>query len=586
MSLRTILKYYWIQAKKYSKSGVALLILYNVAGLVAQTISPLIYKEIIDTVSQGNINEETIQKMFFWVWMLGGLIIVYNICYRLGDYFAIFFESNILKELADDTFRRLHNHSYTFFIDNFSGSLVTKSKRFVWAFSSIFNNVLWHVVNRSIQLIGAIGVLFWNVPVIAWMYVVWIIVFLGISLYFARKKIPYDLAEANMDSQVTGRQADTITNAVTIKIFGSKEKEHRSFQKITRLWEKARRKAWIMRNLQIGLQGILFILLEFGAMYFVAILWSQGQISVGTIVLVQMYIFGTFDAVWSFGRALMDIEKSLSDAKEMVEIFEQEPSVKDPQYPEKCHIREGRIECKEISFSYENKEQKVFEKFSLHIAPGEKVGIVGHSGAGKTTITKMLLRFVDITEGSIEIDGQNIAHISQDDLRQHISYVPQEPLLFHRSLKENIAYGKMKATNEEIIKAAKRAHAHDFIEKLPKGYETLVGERGVKLSGGERQRVAIARAMLKNAPVLILDEATSSLDSMSEKYIQEGLDELMKNRTTLVIAHRLSTIQKMDRIVVMENGMIVEEGSHKDLLNHNGIYSTFWNQQAGGFIKE
>lgn len=336
----------------------------------------------------------------------------------------------------------------------------------------------------------------------------------------------------------------------------------------------------------MAIQGILFVFLEFGTMYFVGHLWSEGRISVGTIVLVQMYIFGTFDAVWGFGRALMDIEKSLSDAKEMVEIFEQEPSVKDPTDPEVCHITRGNIEFRDVSFVYEKGNQKVFEDFSLQILPGEKVGLVGHSGAGKTTITKILLRFADISHGAVLIDGQDIRSIRQDDLRRNISYVPQEPLLFHRTLKENIAYGKPDVSDGEIIAVAKKACAHEFIKKLPKGYDTLVGERGIKLSGGERQRVVIARAMLKDAPILILDEATSSLDSISEKHIQEALGELMKGRTTIVIAHRLSTIQKMDRILVVENGHIVEEGTHQELVLSDSVYGAFWKQQAGGFIGE
>ena len=214
------------------------------------------------------------------------------------------------------------------------------------------------------------------------------------------------------------------------------------------------------------------------------------------------------------------------------------------------------------------------------------MGLVGHSGAGKTTITKILLRFADVSHGVVSIDGQDIRSMRQDDLRRTISYVPQEPLLFHRTLKENIAYGKPDASDDEITAVAKKAHAHEFIKKLPKGYDTLVGERGIKLSGGERQRVAIARAMLKDAPILILDEATSSLDSISEKHIQEALGELMKGRTTIVIAHRLSTIQKMDRILVVENGHIVEEGTHQELVLSDGVYGAFWKQQAGGFIGE
>ncbi len=583
-ALRTILKYYWLQARKYPRSGIAVFVLYVIAGILANTIVPLIYKEIIDVASLGVMSDEAISSIFMWVWVLGGAIIIYNVLFRLGDYFGVFFESNVLRDLADYAFQKVHEQSYVFFADNFSGSLVSKTKRFIGSFSSVFNNFLWHIVFRSVQAIGSLIVLLLSVPIIGLLYFIWIVLFIWLSLYFSRKKMPYDLEEASMDSRSIAQYADTVSNTLTIKLFGLKSRELRSFKQTTSLWERVRRRAWLMRNYSIAIQGALFIVLEFGIMYFTVYLWGKGQVSVGTIMLVQIYIFGTFDAVWGFGRALMDIEKSLSDAKEMVEIFEKRPSVRDPKRSEECHITKGDIAFKEVSFVYEKGNRKIFENFSLHIHPGEKVGLVGHSGAGKTTITKILLRFLDVSSGAVLIDGQNIRRIRQDDLRRSISYVPQEPLLFHRTLRENIAYGRLGATDEEIIAVAKQARAHEFIESLPKGYDTLVGERGVKLSGGERQRVAIARAMLKDAPILVLDEATSSLDSMSEKYIQEALDALMRERTTIVIAHRLSTIQKMDRILVVENGRVVEEGRHKDLVDQGGVYATFWKQQAGGFI--
>jgi ATP-binding cassette, subfamily B, bacterial len=276
--------------------------------------------------------------------------------------------------------------------------------------------------------------------------------------------------------------------------------------------------------------------------------------------------------------------KSASDMKEVIDIFEITPDILDPENPEKLKMPSGHIIFKDVSFQYQMGEE-VLINFNLNIASGERVGIVGHSGAGKSTLTKLLLRFNDVTSGAITIDGQDIRNITQDDLRSVISYVPQEPILFHRPIKENIAYGKPDARDEEIAEVARKAHADEFISKLPHGYDTLVGERGVKLSGGERQRVAIARAMLKDSPILMLDEATSSLDSVSEHYIQDAFTELMKGKTTIVIAHRLSTIQKMDRIIVLDKGIIAEEGTHSELLAKNGIYADLWNHQTGGFFR-
>lgn len=270
----------------------------------------------------------------------------------------------------------------------------------------------------------------------------------------------------------------------------------------------------------------------------------------------------------------------------MIDIFETKSDIKDTTNPEKCKINKGGIKFENVTFGYK-KNKYIFKDFNFEIKSNQKIGLVGHSGAGKSTIVNLLLRFVDVNSGCIKIDNQDIRKISQYDLRKHISYVPQESILFHRSIYENIAYGKPDASKKEIIQAAKNAHAHEFITKLPNGYDTLVGERGTKLSGGERQRIAIARAMLKNAPILILDEATSALDSLSEKHIQKAFETLMKNRTTVVIAHRLSTIQKMDKIIVLDNGKIIEEGTHESLANKkNGIYSSFWKSQADGFLSE
>jgi ATP-binding cassette subfamily B protein len=277
----------------------------------------------------------------------------------------------------------------------------------------------------------------------------------------------------------------------------------------------------------------------------------------------------------------------MGDAQEAVATLNRKPSVQDLPEPETLRISDGAIEFADMHFSHaESTGQVLFESFNLAISPGEKIGLVGRSGSGKTTLTKILLRFMDIDDGKILIDGQSISDISQDDLRSVLAYVPQEPLLFHRSVFENIAYGRPKATQAEVERVSKLAHAHEFIKDLSHGYETLVGERGVKLSGGQRQRIAIARAMLKDAPILVLDEATSALDSESEKFIQDALWKLMEGRTAIVIAHRLSTIQKMDRIVVLENGEIIEQGTHHELLANKATYSQLWAHQSGGFIEE
>src|SRR3989344_3673316 len=332
------------------------------------------------------------------------------------------------------------------------------------------------------------------------------------------------------------------------------------------------------------IQHILIIIVQSVTLYLMIMLWLQGKISTGTIVLIETYMVMVSNDLWEFGNSLTRFMKSTADMKEMVDIFEITPDILDLKNPEALKIKNGHIVFKDVSFKYQS-GQEVFNNFNLDIKPGERVGLVGHSGAGKSTITNLVLRFVDVVDGSIIIDGQDIRNVTQDDLRSTISFVPQESVLFHRTIRENISYGKQNATDEEIISAAKKAHADEFISKLHKKYDTFVGERGVKLSGGERQRVAIARAMLKDSPILILDEATSSLDSVSESYIQDAFNELMKGKTTMVIAHRLSTVQKMDRIIVLDHGKIAEEGTHKELLDKNGVYAELWSHQTGGFLE-
>lgn len=587
ITLRRIFHYYWIHAKKYPKSGVAVFVLYALGSILGNTLMPLMYKRVLDIMSgSADMPASASQELLSLFVFIIAIVIAYNAVFRSADYAITYFQSHILKELADDVFVRFHKHSYSFFADNFSGALVTKAKRYVNSFETIHDRITYSFVFRGITISGALIVMFFVVPIIGAFYLVWIILFGLLIAWFIQKKIPYDLLEAEADSKVTARIADTITNVLAIKMFASRKRETQDFFRVTHDEEKKRHKAWNLHNLQMLIQGVLFGILEITIFGMALWLWTQGEITIGTVVLVQVYVIGTFTAVWDFGNALKDIVKATSDASEAVAIFEEKPSVRDIAHPEKCRIQNGEIEFQKVAFKYENKQQYILSDFSLRIKPGEKIGLVGHSGAGKTTITKILLRFSDISGGKVLIDGQDIRKIKQDDLRRNISYVPQEPMLFHRSLKENIAYGKPNASMKEIVAVAKKAHAHEFIEKLPKGYNTLVGERGVKLSGGERQRVAIARAMLKNAPILILDEATSSLDSVSERHIQEALDELMKGRTTIVVAHRLSTIQKMDRIIVIEDGDIVEEGKHEELLALKSVYANFWQQQSGAFLQE
>lgn len=584
-SYRTILRYYWMQMRNHRGYFYLVFFAYAVGVVGDSVLLPLIIQRIIDIVSKTSDYSAAWTALLHLLTQLAVLMITYNIAFRVGDFATSRFQYRTMKDLVDFAFEKLTSHSYRFFSNSFSGSLVTKVKRFVRSFEDGTDNIFFSFWITAVQLVGALLTLFIVAPLLGWMFFIWSILYLGIAYYLTKKKIPYDLAESNADSKVTGRLADVITNILNLKIFSSRAKEIIGFEEVSTKEREARRQAWNFGNYINLFQAILFATVEFAGFVVALYLWREGVISAGTIVLFQLFIWSMGHNLWNLSKAMGKVSKNFADASELVEIMETPIDIKDPKRPELSRMVHGAIAFKDVSFKYGKKANHVFENFTLRIPAGQRVGLVGHSGAGKTTITKLLLRFADIQHGAILIDGQDITAVTQDDLRSAIAYVPQDPILFHRSLRENIAYGRPDATEEEIMDASRKAHAHEFISKFPEGYETLVGERGVKLSGGERQRVAIARAMLKKAPLLILDEATSSLDAVSEGYIQEAFKELMKGRTTIVIAHRLSTIQGLDRIIVLKDGAIAEEGTHAELLAEKGIYQNFWEHQTAGFIK-
>ncbi len=373
-----------------------------------------------------------------------------------------------------------------------------------------------------------------------------------------------------------------------IKYFAREKYETKQFNRITQKLADSQYWDWGIGEIIFAWQGLLAIVFEIVVFWLSLYLVANHKIDLGQLVLVQLYTGNVIYNLWNVPRMVRRVESAFADSAEMTEILYTEPEITDTPDALVCSIKDGSINFEDVSFCHKDAldNDPLFRNVNLDVKAGEKVGLAGPSGGGKTTLTKILLRLADIDAGQITIDGQNIAKLKQTDLRQAITYVPQEPILFHRSLLDNIRYGKPSASTQEIIEAAKRAHADDFINKLPEGYNTMVGERGVKLSGGQRQRVAIARAMLKNSPILVLDEATSALDSESEKLIQDALWKLMQGRTAIVVAHRLSTIQKLDRIIVLDGGNITEQGTHQTLLDKNGTYAKLWAHQSGGFIED
>jgi len=583
MNYKSIFRHYWRFVKEEITVNVVVLFSYGVCAIFTTVIIPLLYKEIIDVVTVVSINgaRQIVELLIY----LALSIIVVTIGYRVGDYFIIRFQSTAIKKLNDYALQKLDKHSYTFFSNSFTGSLIAKAKRFVDAFDTLHQQFVWNIWIDGIKLLSAITVLWYSSRILGLVFLIWVAVFVVVVKFLIKLQIPKNLKMSESESLNTARFSDVITNIFTIKTFATEKREYEEYQKVTDAEEVNRIIAWKQEAFWTPfVQGVLVNVFQLLMITISCVLWFKGVISPGTIVLVIVYATSVTEIVWGIGRNTIRISRAFTDADEMVKIIDQGLDVKDIDNPLKLEVSKGEIIFDDVTFAYENGND-VFQKLNLHIKPGERIAFVGHSGAGKSTILKLLIRFVDIKSGTIKIDEQDIAKVAQGDLRSQIAYVPQDPSLFHRTLRENIAYAKPDASQDEIIEVAKKAHADEFITGLPDGYESLVGERGVKLSGGERQRVAIARAMLKNSPIIVLDEATSALDSISEAKIQDAFKELIKGKTTIVIAHRLSTIRNMDRIIVFSNGKISEEGTHADLIAKKGTYADLWNSQVGGFIE-
>jgi ATP-binding cassette subfamily B protein len=494
-----------------------------------------------------------------------------------------YFEADVMADIYRDIMRKLKMHSYEFFSNNFAGSLVKQVNFFVGSFARLWALYRFNFLGLFLGFIGTSITFFIFSPALAAGYCVWLIVFLVFNYYTTRWKLKSDMKRTLAKSKTSGTVSDIIGNIVTVKFFAKEAQEDVFFdarvQELKEHEKESQRRFNIIALMQAGILYSLFGLV----MYFVILKWREGSITPGDFVLIWTYLYQVVDNIWYIGVAFRDTFEALVDSRELTETLNAEYDVRDAENAQDVVIQDGEIIFDNVVFKYH--EKAVIDGFSLSIAAGEKVAFVGSSGAGKSTITKLLLRLYDIESGVIAIDGMSIKDMTLKSLREQISFVPQEPVLFHRTLRENIAYAKPEATEEEIIEAARKARCYDFIMQTPEGFDTYVGERGIKLSGGERQRVAIARALLKDAPILILDEATSSLDSESEKLIQEALGELMKGKTTIVIAHRLSTIMNMDRIIVIEGGRVVDQGTHADLEKKKGIYAKLWSIQQGGYLE-
>jgi ATP-binding cassette, subfamily B, bacterial len=578
------IKYYWQHTKKYKVSGFFILI-GLIGAAVSNVVVPLYFKKFFDVLTSGGATDIIAKTLVSILILILIVEFLQWFFWRLATFLAAYFQTKVMADLAVTCFEYLHKHSFAYFNNNFVGSLVKRVNRFVRSFEGISDRLAWNLIPLFVNLSMIIVVLSWKSTIIGLLIIGWLVIFMVVNWLFTKYKLKYDIERAEAETRVTGVLADTITNHPNVKLFNGYKSEVGLFANVNDKLRRLQKLTWDLDNYFEALQGFLMIGLEIGIFYLAIGLWQKGIFTVGDFVLLQSYVITIFLKIWDFGRVIRHFYRDLADAEEMTEILEAPHEIVDNRGATELVITKGEIEFKDVSFNY-RKTRKIFSNFNLKIKSNERVAFIGPSGSGKSTITRLLLRLHDISGGKILIDGQKIKAVTQESLWQNISLVPQDPILFHRTLMENIRYGKPGSSDEEVVEAAKLAHCHEFVSELPEGYGTYVGERGIKLSGGERQRIAIARAILRDAPILVLDEATSSLDSESESFIQDALDTLMKKKTVIVIAHRLSTIMKTDRIVVVDRGEIVEEGSHQKLLKkRKGVYKKLWDLQAGGFIE-
>lgn len=491
-------------------------------------------------------------------------------------------KANIVNELG----RNLLDQSHTFYQNNFAGSLSNKVNDVSLGVAQVVLITMDSFVGNVLALIVASGLLLWVNPLLAFIFIAWMILFLWGSWHYAKQAHSLSDKTSELRSKMTGTLVDILSNMSAVRFFGNQRLEQSRIRENTHgIMTAERAFEWVLFKL-FSFQGVSFAIMQSITLWVLVVLRSHNLITIGDFALsltINIYIV---DNLWTIGERFTEFSEQLGKISQGLRLTMDRPQLEDAPNAPPLKIEGGSIRFDHVVFSYGEKDQPLFADLDITIPAGKKLGLVGYSGSGKTSFVNLILRLFDVDEGAILIDGQNIAEVQQNSLRNAISFIPQDPTLFHRSILENISYAKPEATRDEIIAAAKAAHADEFISALPAGYDSMVGERGIKLSGGQRQRIAIARAILKNAPILILDEATSALDSVTEELIQDSLSALMQHRTTLVVAHRLSTLLHMDEIVVFHQGSILEMGRHEALLQQQGAYARLWESQVGGFLPD
>ncbi len=528
-----------------------------------------------DKVGHYAISIIVLSLIYCALWVVGGVAICRN--GRAGT-----------EYVQREIFANYLDKDYEFYNNTYIGALGQQATKLRDSYNEYCQVIINGLIREAVIIVSSIAIIAYNSIALAAVTLGALLIVLSFTVLTSRWRLKYRRELSQTASDTAGVIGDALGHATTVKSFAAESFEKARLNVSLKKFTNAQYWSWMSSIPADSGRMLLVAITTAVTLVMTGRLYQDGTISIAIVALVQLYVIKLVSSTYNIADLVKSYEATMSSAHEAIKTYLKHPTVRDKKDAKKLTGNvDYSVEFKNVTYQYSDAHKNTYaiRTFDLHIDAGQKIGLVGYSGSGKTTLTKLLLRFMDVTEGSIKINDMDIREFKQTDLRRHIAYVPQEPLLFHRSVLENIAYGNPKASRKEIIAAAEAAYVSEFVNDLPNGYDTLVGERGIKLSGGQRQRVALARAILKDAPILILDEATSSLDSRSEKYIQKALWKLMKGRTALVIAHRLSTVQHMDKILIVDKGSSKQFGTHVDLLkDKNSIYSQLWTHQSGGYL--